>query len=874
MKTDDLRSKFLDFFKSKNHEIIDSDSLTPADDPTVLFTPAGMNQFKKEFLGLGRPIKRAATSQRCLRTDDLDKVGKTSGHHTFFEMLGNFSFGDYFKAEAIAWAWEFLVRVLKMDRKRMWVSVYKDDNEAYDIWRDKINIPRGKILRLGDKENFWPSEAKIKGPNGPCGPCSEIFFDWGSHIGCRRQECNPACNCGRFVEVWNLVFTQFNRKEGGLLESLPRKNIDTGMGLERLAAVMQGVYSNFQIDLFKPITKEIEASIKNSRLISSELIYAVADHVRAVVFAIYDGVFPSNEARGYVVRKLIRRSSMHLSKLGIKRPFLYRLVPVVAEVMHSPYPDLQNQQENIAGIILAEEESFSTIIDSAPDLIKRVSQDKHKTPEEIVFELYDTYGVPIEIAIQSLNTAGKELDMQALNHLLDSQKQRSRTASTMKGDVFSLQRLPVKLKKTRFLGYRYDQCAAHVVCILQDTRQIKKLTCGQEAKIVLDRTVFYPESGGQVADIGQITKGRSIFQVFDVKRINGVILHIGRVKAGTIKMNDFVQASIDLSRRMDICRNHTATHLLQSVLRVVLGRHVKQRGSLVAPERLRFDFTHFKDITQDELDRIEELVNQHIWDNDKLKVRTMLIQEARRLGALAFFESKYQKRVRVLSIGDYSHELCGGTHLSYTGQIGLFKITSEGSVSSGIRRIEALTGKFAYARVKEEGNILAEISGSLRVPPQEIGGMLERLLREIKNLQKQKSEIKIEQLQLSIEEMLAAAEDFSGVKLIVRLLPHLEDAALRNLVDLIKKRLPLSVCLLATQKGRKAVLVMGVTVDLLERNFSASDLIKQVTQVMHGSGGGRADFAFGAGDYAEIESGFNKLRQTVKELAEKNINRQ
>ena len=864
MKTDTLRDKFLDFFKSKRHKIISSDSLVPVGDPTVLFTPAGMNQFKKEFLGLGRPLKRAATSQRCLRTGDLDKVGETCGHHTFFEMLGNFSFGDYGKVEAITWSWEFLVKVLKIKKNRLSVSVYKDDDQAYDIWKDKINIPKDLIIRLGDKENFWPSEAKVKGPNGPCGPCSEIFFDLGADIGCKRPDCNPACGCERFVEVWNLVFTQFNRREGGSLEPLPRKNIDTGMGLERLAAVIQGVKTNFETDLFKPLVKEIASVVK--RRPNMKIVYAIADHIRAITFAIYDGALPSNEGRGYVVRKLIRRSLMHLSRLGINRPFLHRLTPVVAQVMHEPCPELKSQQEDIAAVILAEEKNFYAITQSAPDLLAQAflkQQERH--PEQIAFELYDTYGIPIEITCNYLKQKGIKFDQHKFNHLLELQRLRSKETSSMKGEVFSLERLPIKAKRTRFVGYKNNQFNVKVVAILIDSQEVNRVAQDQEAKVILDTTPFYPESGGQVADIGQIKKGKSIFEVRDVRRVDGVILHLGKVKSGSIKKGDSVKALVDDQRRLDIARNHTATHILQAVLRTVLGRHVKQQGSLVAPERLRFDFTHFKDINQDELSRIEELVNQHIQNNDKLTAKVMTIERARKLGAIAFFEDKYQKNVRVMSVGDYSRELCGGIHLDYTGQISLFKIISEGSVASGVRRIEATTGRFAYAKIRAQEDCLIDLSGRLKVPQQELSKKVEKLLREIKDLQKKKAAVSSGQLEMNLDDILKKAVDFSGIKLITQLIPGVEQASLRGLVDLIKKRLPESICLLTTEKGKRAMLVMGVTTDLTKKNFNASNLIQEIAREMDGSGGGRADFALGAGDIGKIEAGFNRLREILRE---------
>lgn len=886
-----MRSKFLSFFKTKMHKIIASDSLVPAEDPTVLFTPAGMNQFKKEFLGLGSGLKRAASSQRCLRTDDLEKVGKTPGHHTFFEMLGNFSFGDYFKEEAISWAWEFLIQVLKLDRKRIWVSVYKDDDEAHEIWKSKINIPSDKIIRLGDKENFWPSEAKIKGPNGPCGPCSEIFFDQGPEVGCRRPDCTPACSCGRFVEVWNLVFTQFNRKEGGILEPLPRKNIDTGMGLERLAAVMQGVYSNFETDLFKPIIKEIKSGIKKASLINNELIYAVADHIRAITFAVYDGILPSNEGRGYVVRKLIRRSLMHLSNLRIKRPFLNRLVPVVAEAMQKPCPKLKEQQEDISGVILAEEENFISILNSSDKLIeevyKPVIDQYNKTPNieqfpdqavavsaaagRSAFQLYDTYGVPLELTKNWLNIKGVKIYDNEFSKAFDKefnrQKALSKSQSSMKGDVFSVDRLPVKLKKTFFVGYQKYEIKAKVLAILKDNSEVHKINSGDEANIVLDATVFYPESGGQVADTGQIKKGKNIFEVIDVRRVNGTILHIGKLKSGVIKKNDSVKASIDFERRLDIARNHTATHILQAVIRKVLGAHVKQKGSLVAPDYLRFDFTHFKALDRDELTRIEELVNTHVLDNDKTNTKTMSIQQAKKVGALALFEDKYQARVRVMSVGDYSKELCGGTHLDSTGQIGLFKILSESSIASGVRRIEAVTGRYAYKKIKEQQDILNDICEQLKVHQQEVSRKIAKLIKELKELNKKKSGISLEQL--DVKDLLKAVEDISGIKLIARLIPNVQEASLRSLVDLVKKKQPQCVCLLATDKANKAILIMGVTQDLLNRDLCADNLMKEVAKVMNGSGGGREDFAFGAGDLDKIELGFNRLREIVKQMSSK-----
>lgn len=497
MKTDVLRDKFLDFFKAKGHRIVESDSLVPGDDPTVLFTPAGMNQFKKEFLGLVNDFRRAATSQRCLRTDDLEKVGKTCGHHTFFEMLGNFSFGDYFKAEAIAWAWEFLTAELKIPFEKLWVSVYKDDDEAYQIWSEKIKIPAQKIVRLGDKENFWPSEAKEKGPNGPCGPCSEIFFDQGNSVGCAKADCNPGCGCGRFLEVWNLVFTQFNRKEDGTLTPLPQKNIDTGMGLERLAAVIQRVASNFETDLFKPLTQEITAQIKEGVPKNKELIYAVADHIRAIVFAIYDGVLPSNEGRGYVVRKIIRKSTLHLRALGFKKPFLYKLVAVLAEIMKTPYPELVARRENIAEMVLAEEKGFLSSLDSSDTLFESKFSDFINKPDPqavgvIAFKLYDTYGIPLELTKGWLDKHVVKISEEAFQKEMDDQKARSKSQSVMKGDVFDLKEMHLDIKESEFLGYAGYKAESRILKIMKSGQDVESIISGDEAQIILDQTPFYP----------------------------------------------------------------------------------------------------------------------------------------------------------------------------------------------------------------------------------------------------------------------------------------------------------------------------------------------------------------------------------------------
>ena len=876
MKTDVLRDKFLDFFKSKRHKIVESASLVPEDDPTVLFTPAGMSQFKRQFLGVTSDFTRAATAQRCLRTDDLDKVGKTPGHHTFFEMLGNFSFGDYFKVEAIEWAWEFLTAELKIDKQRLWVSIYKDDSQTYKIWKDKIKIPDAKIIKLGDKENFWPSEAKNKGPNGPCGPCSEIFFDQGSAVGCKEKDCNPACNCGRFVEVWNLVFTQFNRKERGSLEPLPKKNIDTGMGLERLAAVMQGVYSNFETDLFKPLLKEIEGSAGRSP--NTKLSYAIADHIRAIVFAIYDGVLPSNEGRGYIVRKLIRKSALDARALGIKKPFLYSLVPVLSEIMKAPYPELQFRRENISEIILAEEKNFIAILDSCPELInkglseivkkaedKTLSKDDIKKASIIAFELYDTYGIPWELTKDWSGVHGIKIDKKIFDAELEKQKSRSKAQSTMKGDVFDSKDLHVDLKETKFLGYENYETKAKVIKVIKDGAQVKKITKSDEAKIILDKTVFYAESGGQVGDTGEIVKGKNIFEVLGTKKLGKVIIHIGKMKAGSFKKNDSVSAKIDIKRRLSIARNHTATHLLQAVLRKILGSHVQQQGSLVANDRLRFDFTHFKDISKDELDRIEEVVNSYILNNYSLKTKQMSLSEAKRQGALAFFAEKYAGKVRVVLIGDVSRELCAGAHLNSTGQIGIFKITQEASVASGIRRIEAVTGSFAYKIIKGQENILMDVSSILNVPDEKITQELQKRLTRLRELERQLNSQRLDTIKASLDTLIRDAEDINGMKVITKVIEGLDIDLLRKTMDLIKQNVDDSIIALGSSNQGRAFLVVGITTNLCQKGLDASRLISQVAQLIGGSGGGRKDFAQAGGNKPEnFPQAFEKLKDIIR----------
>ncbi|TBR19854.1 alanine--tRNA ligase [bacterium] len=866
MKADILRDKFLEFFKSKKHKVVASDSLVPQDDPTVLFTPAGMNQFKKQFLGFITDFTRATSSQRCLRTDDLDKVGKTSVHHTFFEMLGNFSFGDYFKEEAIAWAWEFLTEELKIKEDKLWVSVYKDDDEAYDIWKNKIKVPPGKIIKLGDKDNFWPAEAKEKGPNGPCGPCSEIFYDFGVNPDCKNTDCNPACNCGRFAEVWNLVFTQFNRKDNGKLEPLPKKNIDTGMGLERLAAVMQGVSNNFETDLFQPIIKEIARELGITEVKNKGLIYAVSDHLRAIVFSIYDGVLPSNEGRGYIVRKLIRKSIQNLFSFGATKPCLHRLVPVLAEVMEKPYPDLKARREDIAEIILAEEKNFIAILKSSDALIKERFDPQKKV--DTVFALYDTHGIPLELTAEWLAKNGYAMtkeETELLNKRMEEQKNRSRSQSSMKGDVFDLKGLSLDMKETKFLGYKEYLTRAKILKILKGNVEVKKAAFGEEVKIILDKTVFYPESGGQVGDTGEISKGKNVFEVSDTHKLDKTILHLGKIKHGTLKNGDLVTITIDTQRRENIARNHTATHLLQAALRKVLGQHIQQQGSLVTPEKLRFDFSHFKGLNREELDRVEEEVNNFIMDNYPVESKEMLISQAKKSGALAFFGEKYGSKVRMVSVSEVSRELCGGTHIDATGSIGIFKILQESSSASGVRRIEAATGVYAYREFKNHERIITEAASLLNVSKERVAEQLEEKLSYIKSLQKQQSVKKMDDVKGLMDKLIRDAGDINGIKIVCSVLEDADLEVLRKAMDLIKQGVQTGVVALGGVKSGKVFLVVGLTSDLVEKGMDASKIIREIASPIGGSGGGRKDFAQSGGSKPEgFPVVFSKLKEMIK----------
>jgi alanyl-tRNA synthetase len=857
-----IRDEFLGFFESKGHRIVPSDSLVPAGDTTLLFTSAGMTQFKDEFMGNIGDFKRAASCQRCMRTADLENVGRTAYHHSFFEMLGNFSFGDYFKQEAITWAWEFLTGVLKIRPRDLWVSVYDEDDESYGIWKDAVRLPLKRIIRLGQKDNFWPSEARDNGPNGPCGPCSEIYYDYGIETGCGKTGCSPACSCGRFVEVWNLVFTQFDRKDGGILEPLPNKGIDTGMGIERLCAVMQGVRNNFETDLFTPIIETMRNEFP-ARVIEYPVsnIYAIADHIRAVTFAISDGITPSNEERGYVIRNILRRALLQAIDLGAVSPVLYKIVYSVAKTMQVPYPELLKRHQDIAGIIKIEEERFFNTLRQGKRLLKNVIEQARVSGDNIItgasaFRLFDTHGLPLAIIKQICSREGLTVDEQAFNALMESQREQSRRSSNLTGAVFVD---PGIKEKTVFIGYDKDKAQAKVLRILlPDGRDIPEADRSEPMiEIILDRSVFYPQQGGQEPDKGRIFSRDMETEVSYAKKVQSAVLLQARVLRGNISKGDIVECRIDKVRRAAITKNHTATHLLQSALRDVLGDHVQQQGSMVDADRLRFDFTHFKAMTDDELKRTEEKVNRYIKQALPVGIEEMDIGRARDTGALAFFGERYAQRVRVVRAGDNSLELCGGTHLDNTSGIGLFRITRECSVASGIRRIEAVTAEAARARAaghekKENERIQA-----------------------LKNKQQKKARSKalIKQAEGLVNGIIADAQVTGNATVIIKCLEGQNMGALKRISDIIKVKFRDEyIIFFAALEGRRATLLLLTGNKLVAKGVDSSQVLTEILRHFSGSGGGRPDMAQGGiRDLRESDALLSAARDAINAVLRKII---
>ena len=847
-----LRSLFLQFFRENGHQIVPSSSLVPANDPTLLFTNAGMVQFKDVFLGKDkRPYSRATSSQRCVRAggkhNDLENVGYTARHHTFFEMLGNFSFGDYFKKDAIRFAWDFVtgVRWLGIDPKRLMVTVYHTDDEAYEVWHKEVGVPADRIVRIGDKpgggsDNFWQM-----GETGPCGPCTEIFYDHGEHIP-GGPPGSPDADGDRWIEIWNLVFMQFDRSAEGVLTPLPKPSVDTGMGLERTAAVMQGVHSNYEIDLFVNLIQAAAEATHTKDLTASSL-RVIADHIRACSFLIADGVLPSNEGRGYVLRRIIRRAIRHGYKLGQTQPFFYTLVAALEKEMGEAFPELHTQRSHVERVLKQEEERFAETLAQGMTLLDNaISALKGKViPGETVFRLYDTFGFPVDLTADIARERGLTIDEAGFETSMEAQRERARAASKFGVDL----RSGVSLEgKTSFSGYELLADQAQVVALLRGKEQVQELRAGEEGQVILDRTPFYAESGGQVGDRGVLQNGAVRFEVDDTQKIGGAFAHVGRLVSGEIKVGDRLDAHVDEARRRATMLNHTATHLLHAALRQVLGAHVTQKGSLVAPDRLRFDFAHYAPVTPAEQREIEQLVNAQIRANAPAEITLMQYDTAVASGAMALFGEKYEDEVRVLRIGDFSTELCGGTHVSRAGDIGLFKITSESGVAAGVRRIEAVTGQGALDWVAQTDQVVRDVAALVKGSRDDVEEKVRQLIERGRKLEKEVATLKSRLTSGQSTDLSSAAVDVGGVKVIATRVDGADAATLRTATDQLKDKLKSAAIVLASvQDDSKVVLIAGVTSDQVQR-LKAGDLVNVVAQKIGGRGGGRADMAQAGGN--------------------------
>ncbi len=859
----EIRQKFLDYFKSQNHEIVSSSSLIPRDDPTLLFTNAGMVQFKSLFLGEEkRSYTRAATSQKCVRAggkhNDLENVGYTARHHTFFEMLGNFSFGDYFKEEAIAWAWELLVDGYRLPADRLHVSVFKEDDEAYRIWERDIGVPAERIVRLGEKDNFW-----AMGDTGPCGPCSEILIDQGEALGCGNPDCAPGCDCDRYLEIWNLVFTQFDRDPQGNLNPLPNPNIDTGMGLERLAAVVQGVTSNYDAEIFKDIIGRIENLCEKGygedrrQDISFRVI---SDHSRAAAFLIGDGVMPSNEGRGYVLRRIIRRAIRFGQVLGLNDAFLHLVADKVVDIMGPDYEELIGARSLIQGVVLNEEKRFAdTLYYGMRVLRENLEALKQKAgkaiPGELAFKLYDTYGLSVDIVEDVAREEGLLVDMAGYEQAMARQRTKSQESWKGSGEEEmpeAYRKLSAKGISSQFVGYESLTSRAKVIALLVAGKEASSARAGDEVEVILDLTPFYGEAGGQVGDTGWVLRDGMRLQVtHTLKFAQDFIIHKGKIEEGTLSSGDEVEAKVDEERRKATARNHSATHLLHAALREVLGDHVKQAGSLVAPDRLRFDFSHFTQVDQEKLKEVESLVNRHIRENYSVATDVLPREEAMKSGAMAIFEERYGEEVRLVRVGNgISMELCGGTHTSRTGDVGLFKIVNESAVGANLRRIEALTGKAAVEYVQSQDDELKSVASLLKTIPDQLKDKVERLLKEQKERDREIESLKSRLLSTRSGDLFEGVKEIGGVKVLALEMEANSPKDLREYADQIRDRLGSGIVVLGAKKGDKAMLISVVTKDLVDR-FKAGEIISQLSGIVGGKGGGRADMAQGGGSRPE-----------------------
>ncbi|EHX7988454.1 alanine--tRNA ligase [Escherichia coli] len=850
--TAEIRQAFLDFFHSKGHQVVASSSLVPHNDPTLLFTNAGMNQFKDVFLGLDkRNYSRATTSQRCVRAggkhNDLENVGYTARHHTFFEMLGNFSFGDYFKHDAIQFAWELLTseKWFALPKERLWVTVYESDDEAYEIWEKEVGIPRERIIRIGDNkgapyasDNFWQM-----GDTGPCGPCTEIFYDHGDHIW-GGPPGSPEEDGDRYIEIWNIVFMQFNRQADGTMEPLPKPSVDTGMGLERIAAVLQHVNSNYDIDLFRTLIQAV-AKVTGATDLSNKSLRVIADHIRSCAFLIADGVMPSNENRGYVLRRIIRRAVRHGNMLGAKETFFYKLVGPLIDVMGSAGEDLKRQQAQVEQVLKTEEEQFARTLERGLALLdEELAKLSGDTLDgETAFRLYDTYGFPVDLTADVCRERNIKVDEAGFEAAMEEQRRRAREASGFGADYNAMIRVD---SASEFKGYDHLELNGKVTALFVEGKAVDAINAGQEAVVVLDQTPFYAESGGQVGDKGELKGANFSFAVEDTQKYGQAIGHIGKLAAGSLKVGDAVQADVDEARRARIRLNHSATHLMHAALRQVLGTHVSQKGSLVNDKVLRFDFSHNEAMKPEEIRAVEDLVNAQIRRNLPIETNIMDLEAAKAKGAMALFGEKYDERVRVLSMGDFSTELCGGTHASRTGDIGLFRIISESGTAAGVRRIEAVTGEGAITTVHADSDRLSEVAHLLKGDSNNLADKVRSVLERTRQLEKELQQLKEQAAAQESANLSSKAIDVNGVKLLVSELSGVEPKMLRTMVDDLKNQLGSTIIVLATVAEGKVSLIAGVSKDVTDR-VKAGELIGMVAQQVGGKGGGRPDMAQAGG---------------------------
>ena len=874
MTGDQIRKRFFDYFRRHDHQIVRSSSLVPQDDPTLLFTNAGMVQFKRVFLGEEkRGYSRAATSQKCLRAggkhNDLENVGYTARHHTFFEMLGNFSFGDYFKEKAIGYCWDLLVNDYGLPAEKLWVSVYTDDEEAYQIWRDQIGVPEERIVRLGEKDNFWSM-----GETGPCGPCSEVLIDRGEELSCGRPDCMPGCECDRYLEIWNLVFMQYNRDETGAMTDLPKPSIDTGMGIERIAAIIQDVPTNFETDLFMPIMRKIEA-LSGKSLGETEstdvAMKVIADHSRAAAFLVGDGVLPSNEGRGYVLRRILRRAIRYGRYISLMEPFLHETVETVFQVMQNAYPELIDKRAFIINVIQNEEVRFRETLENGLKLLNETlsrmqANNETVVPGDVIFKLYDTFGFPVDIVEDVVREKQFDLDMDGFKAAMAERREQSRSVTAFSSISDAYKNFTAGLNKLpEFVGYNQLSCESRVLFLVKDGEPVQSAEAGDTVEVVAEVTPFYAASGGQVGDAGRIYGSGFEVQVTDTEKDpTGLIIHKGAVQSGRIAVDARATLEVDAGKRTATALNHTATHLLHAALRQVLGEHVRQSGSYVGPERLRFDFTHFSQVSAESLEAVETLVNDRIRDNIDVNIEEMDAEEAFQSGAIALFEEKYGDRVRVIELDRFSKELCGGTHTSRTGNIGLFKIASEASVASGVRRIEAFTGKAALAHVQERMRILQDTAGLLKERPEALFQRVEAILSQQRAAEKEVERLKNKMATLSAGKADDEVQTVNGVKLLAKRVEVETPAALRDMADKFRDRLQSGIVVLGAENNGKALLIVSVTKDLTGR-FHAGNIIKAVAAEVGGGGGGRPDMAQAGGPEPEhLDAALAKAHELIQ----------